>query len=176
MRKLNIFRITESTQDIWLLIIPQSKTPHHGNQQKSRQFRYSPIHHWLICSHIQSSQGKTNKEATPVPLQSPYGNSLWVLCRLRRALVSPTFSWYINKILMVIWDLIFILYIHHFLTRKIQNWRGKITQTFSLQLQQKNHTCNALCWILANGLNIIAAPYGRQSSDGLAERTWHTLI
>ena len=35
---------------------------------------------------------------------------------------------------------------------------------------------NALQYILSNGSNIIVAPVGRQSSNGLAERTWHTLI
>ena len=35
---------------------------------------------------------------------------------------------------------------------------------------------NALRWILANGLNIIAAPEGIKSSNGLTELTWSTLI
>ena len=34
----------------------------------------------------------------------------------------------------------------------------------------------ALKWILSNKSNIIAAPAGRQSSNGLAERTWRTII
>ena len=35
---------------------------------------------------------------------------------------------------------------------------------------------NALRWIISNGYNIIAAPSGRQSSNGLEERTWRTII
>ena len=31
-------------------------------------------------------------------------------------------------------------------------------------------------WILSNGSNIIAAPAGIQYLNGLAERTWRTLI
>ena len=41
--------------------------------------------------------------------------------------------------LMVIWGVIFILYIHHFRTRKFQIRSGTITQTFPLQLQQKTN-------------------------------------
>ena len=35
---------------------------------------------------------------------------------------------------------------------------------------------NDLRWILSNGSNIIAAPAGRQSSNGLVEPTWRTLV
>ena len=34
----------------------------------------------------------------------------------------------------------------------------------------------ALKWILTNKSNIIAAPAGRQSSNGLVERTWRTVV
>ena len=35
---------------------------------------------------------------------------------------------------------------------------------------------NDLRWIISNGSNIISAPTGSQSTNGLEECTWHTLI
>jgi hypothetical protein len=34
----------------------------------------------------------------------------------------------------------------------------------------------ALCWIQENGSKIIAAPARRQSSNGLVEHTWQTMV
>ena len=52
----------------------------------------------------------------------------------------------------------------------------RLTQRFHSNFDRKLIGGNALRWILSNGSNIIAAPAGRQSPNGLAERTWHTII
>ena len=53
---------------------------------------------------------------------------------------------------------------------------GQLTKRFHSDFDRKMIGGNALFWILANGSNIIAAPAGRQSSNGLSELTWNTLI
>ena len=51
---------------------------------------------------------------------------------------------------------------------------GRLPHRFHSDFDRKLIGGNALQWILSNGPNIIAAPAGRQSSNGLAERTWIT--
>ena len=53
---------------------------------------------------------------------------------------------------------------------------GRLPQRFHSNFDRKLVGRNALRWILSNDSNIIAAPFGRQSSNGLAERTWRNLI
>ena len=53
---------------------------------------------------------------------------------------------------------------------------GRLTQRFHSEFDRKLIGENALRWILSNVSNIIAAQYGRQSSNVLAERTWRTII
>ena len=48
---------------------------------------------------------------------------------------------------------------------------GSIPKRFHADFDKKLIGGKALKWILANKSNIIAAPAGRQSSNGLAERT-----
>ena len=52
----------------------------------------------------------------------------------------------------------------------------RLPQRFHSEFDSKLIGGNALRWILSNSSNIIAAPAGRQSSNGLAERTWRTII
>ena len=47
---------------------------------------------------------------------------------------------------------------------------------FHSKFDRKLIGVNVLRWILSNGSNIIAAPAERQSSNGLAEGTWCTII
>ena len=53
---------------------------------------------------------------------------------------------------------------------------GRLPHRFHSDFNRKLIGGNALQWILSNGFNIIAAPAGRQSLNGLAERTWRTII
>ena len=53
---------------------------------------------------------------------------------------------------------------------------GRLPHRFHSNFERKFIGGNALRWILSNGSNIIAAPYGRQYQNGLAERTWRTII
>ena len=53
---------------------------------------------------------------------------------------------------------------------------GRLTHRFHSDFDRKFIGGNALQWILSNGSNIIAAPDGRQSSNGLLELKWHTII
>ena len=65
------------------------------------------------------------------------------------------------------------------ITSTLENFKseaGKLPKCFTSDFDRKIIVGNALRWILANRSNIIAAPAGCQSSNGLAERTWSTLI
>ena len=53
---------------------------------------------------------------------------------------------------------------------------GRLPHKFHSYFDRKLISGNALWRILSNGSNIIAAPDGRQSLNGLAERTWSTII
>ena len=53
---------------------------------------------------------------------------------------------------------------------------GQLPHRFHSDFDRKLISGNALLWILLDGSNIIAAPSRRQSSNGLAKRTWRTLI
>ena len=53
---------------------------------------------------------------------------------------------------------------------------ARLPQRFHSDFDMKLIGENALRWILSNGSNIIAASAGRQSSNGLVERTWRTII
>ena len=53
---------------------------------------------------------------------------------------------------------------------------GCLVHRFHSDFDRKLIGGNALQWILSNSSNIITAPAGRQSSNGLAERTWRTII
>ena len=53
---------------------------------------------------------------------------------------------------------------------------GKLPKKFHSDFDRKLIGGKALKWILENKSKIIAAPAGRQSSNGLAERTWKTII
>ena len=53
---------------------------------------------------------------------------------------------------------------------------GRLPHRFYSNFDSKLIGGNALQWILSDGSNIIATPAGRQYSNGLAERTWRTLI
>ena len=53
---------------------------------------------------------------------------------------------------------------------------GRLTHRFHSDFDRKLIGVNALRCIISNGTNITAAPAGRQSSNGLAERTWRTII
>ena len=53
---------------------------------------------------------------------------------------------------------------------------GRLSHRFHSDFNRKSIGGNALRWILSNGSNIIAAPAGRQFSNGLAELTWHNII
>ena len=53
---------------------------------------------------------------------------------------------------------------------------GGVPKRFHADFDKKLIGGKALRWILSNKSNIIAAPAGRQSSNGLAERTWRTII
>ena len=52
----------------------------------------------------------------------------------------------------------------------------RLPHSFHSDFDRKLIGGNALRWILSNGSNIIATPAGRQSSNGLAELTWRTII
>ena len=51
-----------------------------------------------------------------------------------------------------------------------------IGRKFHADFDKKIIGGKALKWIRTNGCNIIAAPAGRQSSNGLVERTWRTIV
>ena len=53
---------------------------------------------------------------------------------------------------------------------------GGVPRRFHADFDKKLIGGKALKWIRANKSNIIAAPAGRQSSNGLVERTWRTII
>ena len=53
---------------------------------------------------------------------------------------------------------------------------GRLPHIFHSDFERKLIGGNSLRWILSNGSNIIDATAGRQSSNGLAERTWRTII
>ena len=53
---------------------------------------------------------------------------------------------------------------------------GRLTHRFHSDFDRKLIGGNDLRWVISNGSNTIAAPAGRQSSNGLAERTWRTII
>ena len=53
---------------------------------------------------------------------------------------------------------------------------GRLSHWFHSEFDRKLIGENALRWILSNGSNIISAHDGCQYPNGLAERTWHTLI
>ena len=53
---------------------------------------------------------------------------------------------------------------------------GRLPHRFHSDFDRKLIGGNALQWILSNVSNIITAPDGHQSSNGLVERTWCTLI
>ena len=53
---------------------------------------------------------------------------------------------------------------------------GGIPRRFHSDFDKKLIGGKALRWILENHSNIIAAPRGRQSSNGLAEGTWKTIV
>ena len=53
---------------------------------------------------------------------------------------------------------------------------GRLPQRSHYNLDRKAIGVNAQQWFLLNGSNIITDPVGRQSSNGLAERTCCTLI
>ena len=52
----------------------------------------------------------------------------------------------------------------------------RLTHRFHSDFDKKSIVGNYLQWMLSNSSNIIAAPTRRQYSNGLAERTWRTLI
>jgi hypothetical protein len=51
-----------------------------------------------------------------------------------------------------------------------------VPKKFHSDFGKKSIGGKALKWILTNKSNIIAAPAGRQSSNGLVERTWRTVV
>ena len=53
---------------------------------------------------------------------------------------------------------------------------GKIPRKFHSDFDKKLIGGKALKWIRTAGSRIIAAPAGRQSSNGLVERTWRTVV
>ena len=53
---------------------------------------------------------------------------------------------------------------------------GRLPHSFHSNFDRKLIGWNSLQWILSNGSTIIAAPAGRQSSNWLAECTWHSII
>ena len=53
---------------------------------------------------------------------------------------------------------------------------GRLPHMFHSNFDSKFIGGNTLQWILSNGSNIIAAPAGRQSLNGLAELTWSNII
>ena len=53
---------------------------------------------------------------------------------------------------------------------------GRLPHRFHSDFDRKLIGGNALQWIISNGSNIIAAPDGRKSSNGLIEHSWRTLI
>ena len=67
-------------------------------------------------------------------------------------------------------------HVNNIRTRVIQIRRGTPTPKVHSDFDRKLKIGNALQWILSNGSNIIAAPSGHQSLNGLAERTWRTII
>ncbi|KAL7459292.1 hypothetical protein ACHAWC_010958 [Mediolabrus comicus] len=59
---------------------------------------------------------------------------------------------------------------------KFQVEAGSLPRRFHTDFDKKLIGGKALRYILSNKSNIIAAPAGRQSSNGLVERTWRTII
>jgi len=53
---------------------------------------------------------------------------------------------------------------------------GDITKTFHSDFAKKLIGGKALKWIQSNNSKVIAAPARRQSSNGLVERTWCTIV
>ena len=53
---------------------------------------------------------------------------------------------------------------------------GGVPRTFHMDFDQKLMGGKALRWILAQNSRVIAANSGRQSSNGLVERTWRTIV
>ncbi|KAL7525881.1 hypothetical protein ACHAXR_001202, partial [Thalassiosira sp. AJA248-18] len=53
---------------------------------------------------------------------------------------------------------------------------GNVPKRFHADFDKKLIGGQALRWIVHNNSNIIAAPRKRQSSNGLAERTWQTIV
>ena len=80
----------------------------------------------------------------PLTWQSPYGHSLWWMCILRWASIRPPFGWFSHKIPLAIWDVVYIIYIHHFRDITIQIRCRTLTPTVPLHLWQKNNRWNFL--------------------------------
>ena len=60
-------------------------------------------------------------------------------------------------------------------TEQFKSDAGRLSHWFHSNSDRKSIGGNDLQWILLNGSNIITAPDGRQSSNGLAKHTWRNL-
>ena len=157
MQEYNTILITEPTQDLRVSPIPKLKTLHRVNQCKFHPFNFIPYTIGPFETISNPPKGKPIKKR--------------LICRLRGALLRHTIGWCCNKILLDIWDVILIIYVYNFFTKKFQ-----LPKRFHSDFNRKLISGKSLRWILDNGSNTISAPSSRQSSNVLVECIWHTLI